>query len=45
MGDLLIELGFVRVFVWLSCDCIVMSWLIVGRGLGLNGWGDLFLID
>ena len=22
------------VVVWLSCDCIVMSWLIVGRGHG-----------
>lgn len=30
-------LVWVGVGVWLSCDCIVMSWLIVGRGLGM-GW-------
>lgn len=48
VGGLLIELSWIvigdswfefrsGVVTWLSCDCIVMSWLIVSRGLGM-GW-------
>lgn len=52
---LLAILGLVGwVFVWLSCGCIVMSWLwvvVIRLGLGVVGHGvewlgiDLFLID